>query len=49
MIDSVDLNPAPLRLALGSDTYTLVRGALQERLAALEAQKAIALSTDIAV
>ncbi len=46
MIDSVD-RPATLRLALNSDTYTLVRGALQERLAALEAQKEIALATDV--
>ena len=47
MIDSVDRNPAPLRLPLGSDTYTLVRGALQERLAALEAAKEIALGADL--
>ena len=46
IIDSVDTEPAPLRLPLGSDTYTLVRGALQQRLAALEAQKHIALSAD---
>ncbi len=46
MIDSVDVSPAPLRLPLGSDTYTLVRGALQKRLAELEAQKGIAFSTD---
>ena len=46
MIDSVDINPAPLRLPLGSDTYTLVRGALQQRLAALDAQKHIALAAD---
>ena len=46
MIDSVDTDPAPLRLPLGSDTYTLVRGALQERLAALDAQKQVAFSAD---
>ncbi len=46
MIDSVD-RPATLRLALNSDTYTLIRGALQERLAALEGQKEIALATDV--
>ena len=46
MIDSVEVEPAPLRLPLGSDTYNLVRGALQQRLAALEAQREIALSTD---
>jgi hypothetical protein len=37
---------APLRLTLGSDAYQLVRGALQARLAALDAQVAIAQSTD---
>ncbi len=46
MIDCVDVSPAPLRLPLGSDTYTLVRGALEKRLAALESQKAIALAAD---
>lgn len=46
MIDCVEQSPAPLRLPLGSDTYTLVRGALQQRLAALEADKEIALATD---
>ena len=47
MIASVDRHPAPRRLTLGSDAYTLVHAALTERLAALEAQKEIALSTDI--
>jgi NAD(P)-dependent dehydrogenase (short-subunit alcohol dehydrogenase family) len=47
MIDSVDYRPAPRWLALGSDTYTLVRKALMERLAALDAQKDIAFSTDV--
>jgi NAD(P)-dependent dehydrogenase (short-subunit alcohol dehydrogenase family) len=47
MMDSVDRKPAPARLALGSDTYTLVRAALVKRLAALDAQKDIAFSTDI--
>jgi hypothetical protein len=46
MIDSVDRNPAPKRLTLGSDAYRLVSAALSDRLAALEAQKDIALSTD---
>ncbi len=44
MIDSIEIDAAPLRLPLGSDTYTLVRGALQQRLAALDAQKDIAFS-----
>ena len=47
MIDSVDRSPAPKRLALGRGTYTSIRAALVERLAALDSQKDIALSTDI--
>jgi NAD(P)-dependent dehydrogenase (short-subunit alcohol dehydrogenase family) len=47
MIDSVDRSPAPKRLALGSGTYTSIRAALVERLAALDSQKDIAFSTDI--
>ena len=47
MIDSAERKPAPARLALGSDTYALVRTALMERIAALDAQKDIALSTDV--
>jgi hypothetical protein len=41
MIDSVDQNPAPKRIALGSDAYTIIHKhkALTERLAAPEAQK----------
>ncbi len=46
IIDCADGGTRPLRLPLGSDTYGLVRGVLAERLAALEAAKEIALSTD---
>ncbi|MFT8711056.1 SDR family oxidoreductase [Komagataeibacter rhaeticus] len=46
MIASVDVSPAPRRLALGSDAYRLMHAALAGRLAQLEAQKDIALSTD---
>jgi NAD(P)-dependent dehydrogenase (short-subunit alcohol dehydrogenase family) len=46
MIDSVDQQPAPLRLALGGDAWTAMRTQLAERLAALEAQKEVAFSTD---
>ena len=45
MLDSADQHPAPLRLALGSDTYSDVRAALVARLEALDAQKDLALST----
>lgn len=48
MIDSVDRSPAPKRLTLGSTAYTSIRAALMDRLAALDAQKDIALSTDVA-
>ncbi len=47
IIDSVAMQPAPLRLPMGSDTYTLVHEVLQQRLAALEAQKDMAFSTDM--
>lgn len=43
MIDSVVVSPAPARLAMGSGTYTRIRGALVARIAALDAQKEIAL------
>ena len=46
MIASVDVCPAPRRLTLGSGAYERVRAALVERLAVLDAQKDIALSTD---
>lgn len=46
MIASVDQNPAPKRLALGSDAFQNIRAALRERLASLEAQEDIAVSTD---
>lgn len=47
MIDSVEHSPAPRRFTLGSQAYASIRAALLERLAALEAQKDVALSTDI--
>ena len=46
MIDSVEVSPAPLRLALGGDTYRDVRAALVARLAALDAQKEIAMASE---
>jgi NAD(P)-dependent dehydrogenase (short-subunit alcohol dehydrogenase family) len=47
MIESVSVNPAPKRLALGSSAYLNVRAALISRLAELEAQKDIAYSADL--
>ena len=47
IIASAAQNPAPKRLALGSDAYKLVHDALTERLASLEAQKDLAHSTDV--
>jgi hypothetical protein len=47
MIESVDQNPAPNRIAMDSDAYTIICNALTEHLAALEAQKDLAFSTDL--
>ena len=46
MLDCVDQRPAPRRLTLGRKAYTQIRAALVERLAQLEAQQAVALSTE---
>lgn len=46
MIDTVDRSPAPRRLVLGAGSYTRIRAALTERLAALDAQQDIAESAD---
>jgi hypothetical protein len=46
VIDSVDLREAPKRLVLGSDAYNGIHAVLTQRLAALEAQKEVAFSTD---
>lgn len=46
MIASVDEQPAPRRLVLGSDAWQAMRGQLRDRLDALEAQEALAASTD---
>jgi NAD(P)-dependent dehydrogenase (short-subunit alcohol dehydrogenase family) len=46
MIDSVDRAPAPKRITLGRDAYTMIRNALGERLAAVEADRELAHSTD---
>ncbi|HEX4248098.1 MAG TPA: short-chain dehydrogenase/reductase, partial [Pseudonocardia sp.] len=46
IIDSVEQSPAPRRIALGSDSYTVIHNALTERLAELEAGRDLAFSTD---
>ncbi|WP_250006615.1 SDR family oxidoreductase [Actinoplanes sp. M2I2] len=46
IIASADRPEAPLRLTLGSDAYELVTAALRDRLAALEAGRDLAYSTD---
>jgi NAD(P)-dependent dehydrogenase (short-subunit alcohol dehydrogenase family) len=47
MIDCVETMPAPLRLTLGKDAYTDIHAALVSRLAELNAQKELALSSVI--
>ncbi len=46
MIAAADAAELPQRLLLGSDAYGLARGALAERLAFVEAQRDITISTD---
>ncbi len=46
MIDTVQVSPAPFRLALGSSTYAAIRAALESRIAALDGQRDLAMSTD---
>ncbi|WP_090339909.1 SDR family oxidoreductase [Dyadobacter koreensis] len=47
MIDSVEIEPAPRRLALGLDAYRDMRASLISRLEALDAQKDLALASEI--
>ena len=46
ILASADQNPAPRRVALGSDCYGFLHQALTQRLADLEAQKDLAFTTD---
>lgn len=46
MIACVEQDPAPRRIALGSDAYQMMHAQMSARLAALEAQRELALSTD---
>ena len=47
MLDVAAVSPAPKRLLLGSGAYERVHAALTERLAALERQQTVALSTEM--
>lgn len=47
ILDSVDQEPAPKRIVLGSDSWGILFKSLTDRLAAVAAQKALASSTDI--
>lgn len=47
MIDSADQSPAPRRIAMGSTAYGSIRAALTDRLAQLDAQKAVAFAADL--
>jgi NAD(P)-dependent dehydrogenase (short-subunit alcohol dehydrogenase family) len=47
MIASVDQEPAPRRIALGSDAYQVMRTQLSARLETLEGQRELACSTDV--
>ncbi|HQS46944.1 MAG: short-chain dehydrogenase/reductase [Rhizobiales bacterium 24-66-13] len=46
MIDTVEQEPAPRRIVLGSDSYTMIEKALSERLTSVQTQKELAASTD---
>lgn len=47
IIDSVDQEPAPARIVLGTDSWGIIRKSLADRLASVDAQKDQAGSTDI--
>lgn len=47
MIDVVETSPVPRRLALGRDAYTDMRASLVARLEALDAQKELALASEL--
>lgn len=49
IIASAEQNPAPLRIALGTDSFDIIRTSLIERLGALEAQQDVAASTDFPI
>jgi NAD(P)-dependent dehydrogenase (short-subunit alcohol dehydrogenase family) len=46
IIDSAGQDPAPSRIVLGTDSFAIIRKALADRLAVIEAQRELAPSTD---
>jgi NAD(P)-dependent dehydrogenase (short-subunit alcohol dehydrogenase family) len=46
IIGSADADPAPSRIVLGTDSFAIIRKALTDRLAVIEAQQETAASTD---
>ncbi|WP_405015126.1 hypothetical protein [Kitasatospora sp. NBC_01539] len=46
IIESVDTEPAPLRMVLGSQALDSTLGVLRQRIDAFEAQRDLAASTD---
>jgi NAD(P)-dependent dehydrogenase (short-subunit alcohol dehydrogenase family) len=47
IIGSVDQDPAPRRMVLGSDSWGIIRKALADRLAEVDAQQELAVSTNL--
>lgn len=46
ILESADQDPAPKRIVLGTDSFTIITGALTARLAEVQAQRELAASTD---
>jgi hypothetical protein len=46
IIASADTDPAPSRIVLGSDAYSIIRQALADRLAVIEPQRESAAAAD---
>ena len=47
IVNSVDVTPAPFRLALGRTAFENINKALNERLAALHAMESVTLNVDV--
>ena len=46
IVDSIEQNPAPTRIALGNDAFGAIQKALTDRRTVLEGQREVAFSTD---